>query len=204
MDTLTFENFPTLEQLQTELDREKYKHRYGQTLRSTVYILIVVSAIAVLLATLLFPVFRIYGSSMSPTVDEGEIVVALKGSDFECGDVVVLSYNNKLLVKRVIAGPSQWVDIDANGNVYVDGKLIDEPYLQEKAYGDCTIELPYQVPDGRFFVMGDNRVTSQDSRNSIVGCIADEQIIGKAFLRVWPLDKLSRLNTNEDYGSQEN
>lgn len=185
---------PTLAQLRAELERERYKGRYGRTLRSTVYILIVVAAIAVLLATLFFPVFRIYGSSMSPTVNEGEIVVAIKGSKFECGDVVVLSYNNKLLVKRVIAGPGQWVDINLDGDVFVDGKLIDEPYLQEKAYGECTLELPYQVPDERFFVMGDNRATSQDSRNMIVGCIADEQIIGKTVLRVWPLSEISTLN----------
>lgn len=187
---------PTIEQLEAELAREEYKGRYGRTLRSTVYILIVVSAIAVLLATLFFPVFRIYGSSMSPTVNEGEIVVAMKGSKFECGDVVVLSYNNKLLVKRVIAGPGQWVDINSDGDVFVDGELIDEPYLQEKAYGECTLELPYQVPEERFFVMGDNRATSQDSRNMIVGCIADEQIIGKTFLRVWPLNVISTLNDN--------
>lgn len=187
---------PTLSELESELQNEKYKRRYSQTLQSTVYILIVVAAIAVLLATLCFPVFRIYGSSMSPTVNEGEIVISLKGSDFECGDVVVLSYNNKLLVKRVIAGPSQWVDIDVEGNVYVDKHLIDEPYLVEgeKAFGDCTISLPYQVPDGRYFVMGDNRSTSQDSRNAIVGCIADEQIIGKAILRVWPLKAIRILN----------
>lgn len=188
--------YPTREQLEAELAREEYKGRYGRTLRSTVYILIVVSAVAVLLAMLFFPVFRIYGSSMSPTVNEGEIVVAMKGSKFECGDVVVLSYNNKLLVKRVIAGPGQWVDINADGDVFVDGQLIDEPYLQEKAYGECTLELPYQVPDERFFVMGDNRATSQDSRNMIVGCIADEQIIGKTFLRVWPLTEISTLNGN--------
>ena len=185
---------PTLQQLEAELEREKYKSRYGQTLRSTVYVLIVVAAIAVLFATLLFPVFRIYGSSMAPTVNEGEIVAALKGSSFKCGEVIVLSYNNKLLVKRVIAGPAQWVDIDINGYVYVDGELIDEPYLQDRAYGDCNITLPYQVPDGRYFVLGDNRSVSQDSRNSIVGCIADEQIVGKAILRLWPLNQFGRLN----------
>lgn len=179
---------PTVEQLKAELERERYKSRYSRTLRSTVYVLIVIAAVAVLLATLFFPVFRIYGSSMSPTVNEGEIVVSLKGSHFECGDVIVLSFNNKLLVKRVIAGPGQWVDIDIDGNVFVDDVRIEEPYLQEKAYGDCTISLPYQVPDGRYFVMGDNRSTSQDSRSNVVGCIAEEQIVGRAILRVWPIN----------------
>ena len=184
---------PTAEQLRAELAREKYKNRYGQTLRSTVYILLVASAIAVLLASLLFPVFRIYGSSMAPTMNEGEIVVSLKGSSFLCGDVVVLNFNNKLLVKRVIAGPGDWVDIDWDGNVYVNEKLIDEPYLQEKAYGECNLDLPYQVPDGRYFVMGDNRATSQDSRNSVVGCIPDEQIIGRAIFRIWPFSEIGTI-----------
>ncbi len=131
---------------------------------------------------------------MSPTVNEGEIVISLKGSRFECGDVIVLSYNNKLLVKRVIAGSGQWFDMDQDGNVYVDGELIDEPYHTNKPYGDCNISLPYQIPDGRYFVMGDNRSTSQDSRNSMVGCIAEEQIVGKALFRLWPFSELGLIN----------
>lgn len=188
------EKLPEVEQLETELEREQYRVRYNQTLKSTIYILIVTAAVVVLLAFLLFPVFRISGSSMTPTVKEGDIVVSLKGSKFECGDVIVVSFNNKLLVKRAIAGPGQWVDIDSDGNVYVDGKLINEPYLTEKAYGDCTIKLPYQVPEGRYFVMGDKRATSQDSRNSIVGCIAEEQIVGKAILRIWPINVFGIIN----------
>lgn len=190
----TTDAFPSLSQLEAELEREKYKGKYKRTFRSTVSVLIVTAAIVVLMAFLLFPVFRIYGSSMSPTVNEGEIVVSLKGSSFDCGDVIVLSFNNKLLVKRVIAGPSEWVDIDQDGNVYVNEKRIEEPYLAEKAFGDCNISLPYQVPDGRYFVMGDNRATSQDSRNNAVGCIAEEQIIGKALLRIWPFSEIGVLN----------
>lgn len=186
----TEKNLPNLSQLEEELKRESYIWKYKKTLRSTISVLIVTAAAVVLLAFLIFPVFRIYGSSMSPTVNEGEIVVSLKGSRFECGDVIVLSFNNKLLVKRVIAGPGQWFDLDQDGNVYVDGELIDEPYLTDKAYGDCNISLPYQIPDGRYFVMGDNRSTSQDSRNSMVGCIAEEQIVGKALLRLWPFSKV--------------
>lgn len=185
---------PSLSQLEAELEREEYKGKYKRTFRSTVAVLIVTAAVVVLLAFLIFPVFRIYGSSMSPTVNEGEIVVSLKGSRFECGDVIVLSFNNKLLVKRVIAGPGEWVDIDQDGNVYVNEKRIEEPYLAEKAFGDCNISLPYQVPDGRYFVMGDNRATSQDSRNNAVGCIAEEQIIGKALLRIWPFSEIGVLN----------
>ena len=188
--------FPSLPQLEAALEREEYKEKYQRTLRSTIAVLIVTAAAVVLLAFLIFPVFRIYGSSMSPTVNEGEIVVSLKGSRFECGDVIVLSFNNKLLVKRVIAGPGQWFDMDKDGNVYVDSELIDEPYLTDRAYGDCNISLPYQVPDGRYFVMGDNRATSQDSRNSIVGCIAEEQIIGRAIMRLWPFSEFGIIDQN--------
>lgn len=185
--------FPEIDTLKAELQREKNKTKYNRAFRSAIYSLIVVAAAAVLVATLWLPVFRIYGSSMSPTVKEGEIVVALKGSSFRSGDVVVLWYGNKLLVKRVIAAPGQYVDLDAEGNVYVDGEPLAEPYLQSKAFGDCNIELPYQTPDERYFVMGDNRATSQDSRSTAVGCISDEQIVGKAIFRVWPLDVFGKL-----------
>lgn len=184
---------PNVEQLEKELVRERHKRRYGRTLRSTVYALIVVAAIAVLLATILFPVLQIYGSSMTPTVNEGEIVVAIKGSDFECGDVAAMWYGNKLLVKRVIAGPGQWVNIDDAGNVYVNGTYIDEPYLDSKARGECNIDLPYQVPDGKYFVLGDHRGVSQDSRNTAVGCIAREQIVGRLAFRVWPFESFGKI-----------
>lgn len=183
------EVFPSLSQIEAELERVDYSIKYKRTLRSTVSVLIVTAAVVVLMAFLIFPVFRIIGSSMHPTLNEGEIVVSLKGSSFDCGDIIVMSYNNKLLVKRVIAGPGEWFDLDLDGNVYVNSTLIDEPYLKEKAFGDCNLSLPYQVPEGRYFVMGDNRATSQDSRNTMVGCIAEEQIVGRAILRLWPLDQ---------------
>ena len=176
-----------MEQLTAELEREKYKRRYKRVLRSTIYTLIVVAAAAVLVATIWMPVLQIYGASMVPTLDEGDIVISVKGSDFEPGDLVAFYMGNKILVKRCIAGPGQWVDIDAGGNVYVDGKLLDEPYLTEKALGDCDIEFPYQVPDNRYFCMGDHRSTSVDSRSTTVGCVSDEQIVGKIVFRVWPL-----------------
>ena len=184
----TEQNFTTA-QLEDELARMKYKSRYRWVLKSTIYTLVTVAAVAVLVATLFFPVLRIYGSSMTPTINEGEIVVTLKAADFEEGDILALYYGNKLLVKRCIAGPGQWVDIDSDGNVYVDGVLLSEPYLTDKSFGECDISLPYQVPDGRYFVMGDHRSVSQDSRSSIVGCIAEEQIVGKIFLRIWPLSE---------------
>ena len=186
-------DFPSLEQLKAELDREKYKRRYKWTLKSTIYTLIVVAAAAVLVATVWMPVLQIYGSSMTPTLNEGDIVVCVKGSDFEPGDLVAFYIGNKILVKRCIAGPGQWVNIDADGNVYVDNKLLDEPYLKEKSLGDCDIELPYQVPDNRYFCMGDHRSTSVDSRSTTVGCVSDEQIVGKIVFRVWPLPDFGAL-----------
>ena len=184
---------PDIEQLKAELKRVKYKDRYKSVLKSTVYALIVVAAVSVLIATIWMPVLQIYGTSMKPTLEEGDIVVSLKGSDFESGDLIAFYFGNKILVKRCIAGPGQWVDIDEEGFVYVDGKLIDEPYLKEKALGDCNIKLPYQVPDSRYFCMGDHRSISVDSRNTAVGCVSEEQIVGKIVFRVWPLPNFGPL-----------
>lgn len=180
---------PTTEQLEAELKRVRYKSRYRSVLRSTIYSLITVAAITVLITTLWFPVLRVYGNSMTPTLQNGEIIFTVKVSEFEPGDIISFYYNNKILIKRVIARSGEWVNMDADGNVYVNETLLDEPYLDEKAFGDCNIELPYQVPEGRVFVMGDQRSTSVDSRNSAVGCVAQEQIIGKILFRVWPLEK---------------
>ena len=184
------QRFPELPELQRELEREKYKRRYGRTLRSTVAALIIVAAIAVLVATLWLPVLQIYGSSMTPTFKEGQIVVAVKGSSFEEGDIIAFYYGNKLLVKRYIAGPGSWVDIKEDGTVYVDGEELSEPYLTEKALGECDMEFPYQIPEDRYFVLGDHRSTSVDSRSSAIGCVAEEQIVGRIVFRIWPLTKI--------------
>lgn len=181
---------PSVEQLEAELNRVTYKQRYHTVMKSTIYTLITVAAIAVLVATLWLPVLQTNGNSMTPTLQDGEIIFTLKSADFTQGDVIAFYYNNKILVKRVIAGPADWVDIDEDGTVYVNEVALDEPYVTDKAFGDTNIELPYQVPDGKFFVMGDHRSTSADSRNTAVGCVADEQIVGKIIFRVWPLNRL--------------
>ena len=184
---------PTLTQLEAELKRTRYKKRYRSVLKSTVYTLITVAAIAVLVATLWLPVLQIFGSSMTPTLSDGEIVFSVKTTDLKQGDIVAFYYNNRILIKRMIAKQGDWVNIDEEGNVYVNGELLDEPYLTEKALGDCNIELPYQVPDGRIFVIGDHRATSVDSRNTAVGCVAQEQIVGKIIFRVWPLKAFGKV-----------
>ena len=178
---------PSLDSLRAELKRIRYRQRYHSAIRSTVYTLLTVAAVAVLVATLLLPVLRIYGSSMTPSLREGDIVVSVKEMNFDRGDIISFYYNNKILVKRVIAFEGEWVNMDEDGNVYVNGTLLEEPYLQEKAFGECDIQLPYQVPDGRVFVMGDHRATSVDSRSSTVGCVFEEQVVGRILYRVWPL-----------------
>ena len=183
----TVEKQPDIQQLEEELHRERYRKRYRKVMGSTVCALVVVAAFAILTAMLWTPVLRIYGTSMTPTLNEGEVVVAVKDSRFDHGDVVGVYYGSKLLVKRCIATAGEWVDIDEEGNVYVNDELLDEPYLEEKALGECDIKLPYQVPDHAIFVVGDHRETSVDSRNKKVGCIDEENVVGRIVLRIWPL-----------------
>ena len=185
---------PEIDELETELKRVRYRRQYFSALRSTVYTLITVAAVAVLVATLWLPVLQIYGTSMAPTLTNGNIVVSVKGNDFQPGDVIAFYYNNKILVKRVIAVPGDWVDIDEKGTVYVNNQELQEPYLEEKALGDCNIQLPYQVPENRIFVMGDHRSVSVDSRNTAVGCVAEEQIVGKIIFCIWPLNEFGKIS----------
>lgn len=178
---------PDSENLTRAVRREKYMHRFRLTVRSTFLSLVVVAAAAVLVAVLLLPILRIYGKSMSGTLNAGDIVVSVKSSRMETGDIVAFYYNNNILVKRVIGHQSDMIDMDNDGTVYVNGVEQEEPYLNERAYGETNIELPYQVPDGKIFVMGDNRATSIDSRNTSIGCVAEEQVVGKIVFRIWSL-----------------
>ena len=180
---------PTVQQLEAELKREKYRGRYWKMLRGTVAVLVVVAATAVLISNLLLPILRIYGSSMTPTLVNGNIVAAVRSGTYQRGDIIAFYYNNKILVKRVVGMPGEWVDMDESGNVTIDGEPLEEPYLTEKALGECDIELPYQVPEGRYFVMGDHRSVSSDSRSSQVGCVSEEQIVGKLLFRLWPFNE---------------
>lgn len=180
--------------LEKAIQRQRYKRRYGIVLRSTVYALVVAAALAVLVATLWTPVLQIYGSSMTPTLQEGEFVVSLKGARFKQGDLVSFYIGNKLLVKRVIAVPGDWVNISEDGTVYVNNEELTEPYIDGKAFGQCDLELPYQVPESSYFLMGDHRESSVDSRNSAVGAVTKEQIVGKIVFCVWPLSHFGPVN----------
>lgn len=186
-------DLPQLDSLQTELKRELYKRRFRRLLRSTVNALIVVAACAALIATLLIPVLQIAGTSMEPALQDGDIVLLAKTDKLTQGDLCAFYYSNKILIKRVIATPGNYLWIDPDGTVFVNGAELIEPYLSEKALGECDVEFPYQVPENAFFMMGDQRETSIDSRSSVIGCIAHDQIIGKILCKVWPLSEFEWL-----------
>ncbi len=183
--------FPTVEQIEKEILREKYNRKYKQVLRSTVYSLIVVAAVAVLIATLAFPVLQISGSSMEPTLNDEEIVVLLKTTNLKKGELCCFSYQNKLLIKRVVGLPGDKISIDGSGNVYVNEVMIDEPYVTDRALGECDVTFPCYVTDNHYFVLGDHRSTSIDSRSSVIGLVSEDYIVGKIFFRIWPFESLS-------------
>lgn len=181
---------PTLELLEAELEKELDRCDRIRMLRNTLFFLVVVAAAAVLIVVLLLPLLQINGASMAQTLYNGDLVVAVNNSRYKNGDVIAFNYNNSILVKRVIALPGEWVDIDGDGNVYVDERLLDEPYVYEKDLGRCNIDLPCQVPEGEIFVLGDHRTVSVDSRNTAVGCVKEDAVVGEVLFRIWPLKKI--------------
>ena len=182
-------DLPAVDDLQKELKRERYKRRFRKLLRSTVNALIVVAAVAALIATLVLPVLQIAGTSMEPNLNDGDIVLLVKTKDLETGDLCAFYYSNKILIKRVIATPGDYIWIESDGTVFLNGNALDEPYITQKALGECDVEFPYQVPENCYFVMGDQRETSIDSRSSVIGCIPEDQLIGKIFCKIWPLSE---------------
>ena len=187
-------SIPTAEQIENEILREKYNKKYKQVLRSTLYSLVVVAAIAVLIATLALPVLQISGSSMEPTLNDEEIVVLLKTPNLRRSELCCFSYQNKLLIKRVIGLPGDKINIDINGNVFVNDELLAEDYVTDKALGECDITFPCYVTDNHYFVLGDHRSTSIDSRSSVIGLVSEDYIIGKIFFRIWPFDSISTVD----------
>lgn len=185
---------PSVGEIKTELKRERNKIRYRRVLKSTVYALVIVAAVAALIATLVLPVLQISGTSMEPTLNNGEIVVLVKTANLKRGDLCGFSYSNKILIKRVIGEPGDVLVIDAEGNVWVNGVQLDEPYITDKSFGECDIEFPYTVPENEYFLMGDHRETSIDSRNTVIGCVPRDQIVGKIFMKVWPLKEFSLID----------
>ncbi len=184
---------PSVEALQKELKRVNNRKEYRNVMRNTLFVVIVVAALAVLVSSFFVTVLKVTGDSMTPTVNTGEIVIAENSASFNPGDLIAFYYNNKVLVKRVLGSPGDWINIDDEGNVYVNGVIIDEPYVTEKSLEPTDIEFPYQVPENRYFVLGDHRGASIDSRSSVVGCVTREQLIGKIILRVYPFDVFGRM-----------
>lgn len=184
----------TTSQIEELYKKAKYRKLFSEKIRSTVFMLIVVAAFAILVAMLYLPTLRIYGKSMKGTLEGGNIVLAVKSNRFKTGDIVAFYYNNNILVKRVIAESGDWVNITKDGTVYVNNKKINEPYIENKAYGEINIKFPYQVPENRIFVLGDNRKVSIDSRNTSIGVVSDEQLVGKLIFRIWPLSEIGTLN----------
>ena len=188
---IKFAAIPTTAEVEAERERLAYRSRYARVLRSTIYALLVVAAVAVLLATLFLPVLQVSGDSMNPTLQDRDIIVLVKTDHMKTGDLCGFYWQNKLLLKRVIGLPGDIITLDEDGVVTVNGEVLDEPYVDELALGECDIKFPYQVPENRYFVLGDHRATSIDSRSSVIGCVEKSQIVGKVFLRVWPLSSFS-------------
>ena len=184
------DSLPTKKQVETERKRYRRQKAYNKALGGTIYVLTIVAAVAVLIATLILPVLQIEGKSMEPTLVNGDIVLLTKTTNFDRGELCGFSWNNKLLIKRVIGIPGDWIEIDTDGTVYLNGEKLDEPYAEQLSVGECDLEFPFQVPQEKYFVLGDMRESSIDSRNTLIGCVEKDQIVGKVFFRIWPFETI--------------
>ena len=203
MDKKLTEASPVIEQVEEELAKAKKRHSFGAILKQAASVLTLTASLLILVVMIVLPVLRISGSAMTPTLTEGDIVVSFRGSTYDKGDLVILYIGSNMLVKRIIAGPNDWVDIDEHGNVTVNEEYIEEPYLTAKAFGDCNIELPFRVPGGQYFVMGDQRAISFDSRNAAVGAIPSKKIVGKVLYRIWPFSRFGVVEPEETKNTEE-
>ena len=181
---------PSIHQIESERKRYRWQRAYVKSLRGTISVLTYMAAVAALIATLVLPVLQIEGTSMEPTLSSGDIVLLTKSTSLNHGDVCGFAWNNKILIKRVIGVPGDWIEIDTDGTIYLNGEKLEEPYVEQPAFGECDLEFPFQVPPEQYFVVGDMRESSIDSRNTLIGCIPKEQIVGKVFFRVWPLESI--------------
>lgn len=187
---MTREDRPTLEQIEKELVRRDRVSGIFRSFKVIIIVLVVVVAIAAIITTLWLPLLKVSGNSMTPTLEQDDVVAVIKQKQYKCGEMIAFYYNNKILIKRVIAGEGSVIDIDKDGNIYVDDDMLDEPYVKDKALGNCDIELPYQVPEHSWFVLGDDRSVSIDSRSTTIGCIDNENVLGRVFIRIYPFNKI--------------
>ena len=180
-------SLPSPEQVSRAYQQDQYRKRYKRAFISTLSVLAVIAAVAVLVSTLFLPVIQVSGNSMEPTLSDGDVLVLLKSKRYERSQLCCISWQNKMLLKRIIGLPGDVVSIDTQGNVTVNGALLDEPYVSDKTLGECDVTFPCQVPEGKVFVLGDHRSTSIDSRSSEIGCVDQDQIVGFVLFQVWTI-----------------
>ena len=185
---------PSAEQIGALLRRVQRRREIFRSIGNILGVLVVIAAAVTLVFSLWLPALQVQRGSMAPTLNDGEVVVFITTGAVGRGDIVAFHNGNQILVKRVVAVAGDVVDIGGDGAVLLNGARLDEPYVSELSAGERTTELPCKVPDNQFFVLGDHRQTSIDSRNADIGTVRQDQIIGKALLRIWPLNAVGLIN----------